>query len=69
MYLIMYIINAYDNQILQNNPCFNLSKSRNNLFDNQGGKINKTEFFFTCRHTAFYENFNCSMYLTAVHIL
>ena len=38
MYLIMYIINAYDNQILQNNPCFNLSKSRNNLFDNQGSK-------------------------------
>ena len=45
MYLIMYIINAYDNQIVQNNPCFNLSKSRNNLFDNQGSKINKTEFF------------------------
>ena len=45
MYLIMYMINAYDNQIVQNNPCFNLSKSSNNLFHNQGSKINKTEFF------------------------
>ena len=45
MYLIMYTINAYDNQIVQNNPSFNLSKSSNNSFDNQGSKINKTEFF------------------------
>ena len=45
MYLIMYMINAYDNQIVQNNPSFNLSKSSNNSFDNQGSKINKTEFF------------------------
>lgn len=46
MYLIMYMINAYDNQIVQNNPCFNLSKSSNNLFHNQGSKINKTDIFF-----------------------
>ena len=46
------------NQIVHHNkPCFNLFILHNNLFDNQGRKINKNEIFCTFRHTVFYENF------------
>ena len=47
----------YYNQIVHHKPCFNLSILHNNLFDNQGSKINKNDIFCTFRHTVFHENF------------
>ena len=49
----------YRNQIIYHEPFFNLFILHDNLFDNQGSKINKNDIFCVFRHTAFYENSLC----------
>ena len=41
----------YHNQIAHHKPCFNLFILHNNLFDNQGSKLNKNVYFCTFQHT------------------
>ena len=43
----------YHNQIAHHKPCFNLFLLHNDLFDNQGSEINKSDIFCTFRHTVF----------------
>ena len=57
LYLYIYISKIYicislylyiymnDSQIVHHNPCFNSFILHNNLFDNQGRKINKNDIF------------------------
>ena len=53
----------YHNQTVYHKPCFNLFIPLDNLFDNQGGKINKSDIFCTLRHIAFYENLRKYIYI------
>ena len=56
-YIYIYIyIYIYDSQIVYHNPCFNLFILHNNLFDNQGGQINKNDDFL-----------RFDIYLTCIH--
>ena len=57
-FLYQYMKNfMYHNQIVYHKPCFNLFIIHNNLFNNQGSKINKSNIFFMFQHTVFYKNF------------
>ena len=44
-YVYQSYFNVYDSQIVHHNPCFNLFILHNNLFDNQGSEINKSDIF------------------------
>ena len=58
----------YDSQIVHHNPCFNLFILHNNSFDNQGSEINKSDIFFTFRHTVFYKNFLPTTHSINLHL-